>query len=124
MFVTRLWMFGNMKITVYALCVIRSKKLTSDIYNAKLIKYSKSYNKVSDKITCKNIFNKFKFNIYFQKQTTSDKNIYYINEFDNKNTLKWKLGAFNLPVNEDGKVKTFDSLAGKKRKISLSQTRC
>nr|MBC8485056.1 type III-A CRISPR-associated protein Cas10/Csm1 [Bacteroidota bacterium] len=98
------------------------EELTKDVAKAKFYNISILQNKEIEEIGYKSILNKFGYNIDFKEMDLFDKNVFILNEFGNEQTLKWKLGAFNLPIYKEGKKKgkiiEFEDLADKNGKLA------
>jgi len=96
------------------------EKLTKTLAEAKYQKLS-NISKLEEK-TYRSILHKFDYNHDFSVSSNSS-NDYLLNEFGNKNTLKWKLGAYNLPTvydenSQHKRIKEFKELAGNSGKLA------
>lgn len=85
--------------------------LTKSISKANYEIFSKPKKKNFENTTYQSILNKFGFNLDFTDHNPKSDNVFILNEFGNEQTLKWKLGAFNLPIGKNGDIKTFKELA-------------
>lgn len=94
------------------------KDFTESISKAKYTIWTKSQNRKIDNVDYKSILNRFGFDIDFKEKIISNKNTFVLNEFGNEETLKWKLGAFNLPIDKKENIITFKELAGKNGKLA------
>ena len=93
------------------------KDFTEEISKAKYGIRIESNNEI-EKSDYKSILKRFNFNIHFKENVPSNENTFVLNEFGNEHTLKWKLGAFNLPIDNNRNIKTFEELAGKNGKLA------
>ena len=94
------------------------EELTKDIAKAKFFNLTKSQNKEIEKNEYKSIMKRFGFNIYFKEKSSLKGNTFILNEFGNEQNLKWKLGAFNLPIDKKGNIKTFEELSVENGKLA------
>lgn len=94
------------------------EELTKDTAKAKFYNFSILKSKETKDIGYKSILNRLGFNINFKEKAFSNEDTFALNEFSNKPILKWKLGAFNLPIDNYGNIKTFEELAGENGKLA------
>jgi CRISPR-associated protein Csm1 len=94
------------------------EELTKDVAKAKFYNFSILQNKEIKEVDYKSILNRFGFNIDFKEKAFSNEDTFILNEFSNEQILKWKLGAFNLPIDNNRNIKTFEELAGKNGKLA------
>jgi len=94
------------------------EELTKDVAKAKFYNFSILQNKEIKEVDYISILNRFGFNIDFKEKAFSNEDTFILNEFSNEQILKWKLGAFNLPIDNNRNIKTFEELAGKNGKLA------
>ncbi|MEA1986842.1 MAG: type III-A CRISPR-associated protein Cas10/Csm1 [Candidatus Marinimicrobia bacterium] len=85
------------------------EELTKQISKAKSISIKEAVEK-TENTTYKTALENFGYVFHFSNKIISKK-AYILNEFGNNENLKWKLGAFNLPLDENKNLKTFNQLA-------------
>ena len=94
--------------------------LTKNVSKANYEIFSETHKNKFTSLTYQSILNKlgFEVNFYDNYQKSENGNIFVINEFGDERTIKWKLGALNLPINKKENVKTFEELAGENGKLA------
>lgn len=93
------------------------ESLTDSVFNAKTMDFEKIDDNESF-ISYKTILSNFGYNITYSNIEAKKYTQYTLNSFGNDRTLKWKIGAFNLPVNENGNRKSFDEISGNNGKLA------